>query len=369
MLAGPLTTRSLCLSLYLTHTSVPSHPRLLTPLSPFSPQSVHLSPQFAPALPLDTVVPPLNFIADMMARMEAAIQGLSMQVHSIEELFPTVVVGFVVNPSDATNEPKKAVSLLECLNLDESARLNNGIYSLPDDVEWPDFKFEWPKQKPDELASYDSTLQYIASLGLKRHAYTVGSGNNLYDGFLFDLPIYSLRRRRLQHGGVVQKHRLRGRTDLVLFHEGGLPLPLPLKPENGPVPHILRHQVGVCIEIKTSRDISKSKTRCEMEAMLEVVGMNADNQYSSPVVLLTDLNKDHSVFVLERSSSEDGADSYHISRTKCDSFAAALHLSIQPRLAISEDFSRPNTPEQDDISITNTVDIATEDDVENEHDP
>jgi hypothetical protein len=304
--------------------------------------------------------------------MEKRDNAMGLHMHSIEAMMPSVVVGHVLTPSDATKQPAHAATLLGCLNLNESAALIEPMYSRPEQAQanfssssWADGKFLWPAGAK-ETHSYDETIKYLEFLSLNRSVYLVAHGNNLISGNLFDVDIYSLRRRRDQHRGVVHHHRLRGRTDLVLFHENTQPLP---EPEEGRIHHILRHQVDVCIEVKRPQDIKKSSTGCEMEAILQLVGMNVNNQYSSPVVVLTDLVEKHLVFRLGlHHNCDTGCDTYQVTKQKCVDFASAMHLATRPRDAISNNFSRPPTPEQDEIPVTHSMEAVPLEDIENDSD-
>eukprot|EP00657_Telonema_sp_P-1_P012417 TRINITY_DN896_c0_g1_i6.p1 TRINITY_DN896_c0_g1~~TRINITY_DN896_c0_g1_i6.p1 ORF type:complete len:419 (+),score=57.20 TRINITY_DN896_c0_g1_i6:83-1339(+) len=282
-------------------------------------------------------------VVSLRKELLAKDQANRLQLHEIAEKLPTVVVGFVVNASDATNEPAKAIALLNALCLrDQATLLEKSPYSLPLNVKWDPLSFTFSAGQ-EETDSYPFVLEYIQKCKIDRHAYDVGYGTRLSEGLLFNVPVYTLRTHADQHGGVILMNRLQGRTDLVVLNEGERPL--------GPGEHILRFMVDVCIEIKTPDVFAKSSSHCEKEAMLQLVGMNVNNAYSTPAVLLSNLARTHIVYFLVLAEHHNCR--YEIVKRYCTSFAAALYLAIQPRDHISKDFSRPNTPpDEDELPVT-----------------
>lgn len=274
-----------------------------------------------------------------MDQLYARFDQLGLHIHSIEERMPAVVVGPVLTPSDASRKPGNAKILLECLELGASATPLPDTYTRPPDL-WPNLSFAWPKESP-EKCSYLAVMEYLRDVLPNRPSYNVANGQNLFDGNLFDQDVYSLRQYRSQHGGVVHKLRIHGRTDLVMFHENSPPLV---------GNRILRHQVDVCIEIKRPQDMSKSSTGCEMEAMMQLIGMNIGNSSCSPVVVLSDLKKHHCVYQLNLKSADE-KDVYYITKQLCADFGSAIHRATQHRGTISINFSRPPTPEQDEVCL------------------
>ena len=255
---------------------------------------------------------------------------LGIAVHAMSEKLPSFIDTFTLTPSDASKKPKYASKLLGSLGIPASPAKKD-LFSQ-EDPPLPPLKFKWSKH-PAEKESYPKVVEYLMQALPNRLAYDVGAGKNLYEGNLFDEPIFSLRKRRGQHGGVVHKCNLHGRTDIVLFHEREPPL----QSEDD---HIQRYQVDVAIEIKVPGDL---KPGAHNEAMMQLVGMNANNSDCTPTVVLSDLSKLHFVFQLELDQC-DNRDCYIITKQPCKDFASAIRLATQPRAHISINFSRPNTP-------------------------
>ena len=109
---------------------------------------------------------------------------------------------------------------------------------------------------------------------------------------------------------------------------------------------INRSMVKFAVEIKTTEGFRKSQDGCLFEAQLQLIGLNAFNVIGSPPVVLTNLARTHQVLYLAYKNDGWG---YVVRRRKCSSFPAAIHFAQQKgsEASISDDFSRPMTPESD----------------------
>ena len=154
---------------------------------------------------------------------------------------------------------------------------------------------------------------------------------------LYNSEIYTPRKENpLQVRGqrVFHCHRVVGRTDIVALTQDR---------NNG---EITRSMVKFAVEIKTTQGLRKSQDGCLFEAQLQLIGLNAFNAIRSPPVVLTNLVGTHHVLYL--AYKQDGW-GYVIRRQKCSSFPAAIHFAQQKgsEASISDDFSRPMTPDQE----------------------
>lgn len=127
---------------------------------------------------------------------------------------------------------------------------------------------------------------------------------------LFDVDIYNMRLSVLSLGsaelripGVEPKLRFRlsGRSDLVVLQPGR---------EN-----VSRLNLRYAIVVKVNLGFNVNESL--REAYLQLVGLNADNNNSSPPVLLSDLNDIHFVLYLELKDSSNSHYFLRIEKSTC----------------------------------------------------
>ena len=270
------------------------------------------------------------------------LQNMSIALHGIQQMLPSVIVGHVVTPSTASRDRQVSAQIFEALGLPLRPVVLEGDYDLPVEMRnastW-NFHWKWISVESDdrvlERSSYKPVLQFLRGLGLK--ADDVSEGQHCVEKLLYNSEIYTPRLENpLQVRGqrVYHLHRVQGRTDLVILRQG----------RNGG--DITRQMVQVAIEIKTVNGLNQSQDGCLFEAQLQLIGLNVFNVFGSPPVVLTNLARTHLVLYLDY--KEDGW-SYIIKSQKCKTFPAAVHFAIQKGSAkgISTNFSRPMTPELD----------------------
>ena len=279
--------------------------------------------------------PPDEGVAQML-------QNMSIALHGIQQMLPSVIVGHVVTPSTASRDRQVSAQIFEALGLPLRPVVLEGDYDLPVEMRnastW-NFHWKWISVESDdrvlERSSYKPVLQFLRGLGLK--ADDVSEGQHCVEKLLYNSEIYTPRLENpLQVRGqrVYHLHRVQGRTDLVILRQG----------RNGG--DITRQMVQVAIEIKTVNGLNQSQDGCLFEVQLQLIGLNVFNVFGSPPVVLTNLARTHLVLYLDY--KEDGW-SYIIKSQKCKTFPAAVHFAIQKGSAkgISTNFSRPMTPELD----------------------
>ena len=276
--------------------------------------------------------------------MLKTLQSMSISIHGMQQVLPSVIVGHVVTPSTASRDRKVSSQIFEAVGLSLRPVEVDGTHSLPADLQrdtrW-NFTWKWPTVlgQDDRLlehAAYAPVLHFLRGLGL--NAEDVSDGQNCIDKLLYNTDIYTPRLQNpLEVRGqkVYHCHRVQGRTDLVVLRQD----------RNGG--EITRQMVKCAIEIKTVAGYNKSRDGCLFEAQLQLIGLNAFNVFGSPPVVLTNLAKTHQVLYLDY--KEDGW-THVIKAKKCNTFAASIHFAMQKaaEMGVSADFSRPMTPEVDE---------------------
>jgi hypothetical protein len=303
----------------------------------------------------DRLEPILEGIVALLKPMSEQQTTMQLEQHAMREMLPSVVVGHVITPSGASRDSVAVNDVLGGLELAREPLKSEFIYKLPTTLEaekkWH-FNFKWPgvsgnaKKSSSSIGSADTQddrvlerSSYVPVLGFLRQldfmAEDVSEGSMCPNKLLFCEEIYTCRKKNpFHHRGqaVFHKHRIEGRTDIVLLGRdrgtGGL----------------LRHMVSVAVEIKTVAGYNASKDACTREAMLQLIGLNAFNTARSPTVVLSNLAKTHRVLYLAQREVETWK--YVVKEQVCASFAAAIHFAKAKadEGGISDEFARPPTP-------------------------
>jgi hypothetical protein len=208
---------------------------------------------------------------------------MELQQHAMREMLPSVVVGHVITPSGASRDSVAVNDVLSALELSQKPlQSDESPYELPDDLASDDkwrFDFKWPaaadakKSKQSSSSSDDSHMRSDRMLERQSYApvieFLLGAGflaEDVSEGclcpskLLFREEIYTCRKEnplRVRGQAVFHKHRVEGRTDIVILgrDRGG----------GG----ILRHMVSVAVEIKTVAGYNASKDACLREATFQ----------------------------------------------------------------------------------------------------
>lgn len=191
-----------------------------------------------------------------------------------------------------------------------------------------------------ETKSYPFIQKFLQGIG--QVAYIVGNGQRLSNGKLFNKEIWTNRELdpsiRSQKVNFIQI--VHGRTDLVVLARDYLQ-------EDG-YTEISIDMVKILIEVKT--ELNVSKTGSIHEAIVQLIGANAENRTRSPPVVLSNLKQTHYVLYLTKESDDFKPHYYVIRKKKCKTFPAAIHFALElaGRQSQSEDFARPGTPDDDE---------------------
>ena len=275
--------------------------------------------------------------------LAAAVKGLGLSIHAMQEQLPSVIVGHKITPSTASRDRQVSSKVFEAVGLPLRPAEDPGEYVLPEPLAsnrlWK-FSFTWSTNDNTdrvlERTSYAPVLRFLRSLNIL--AEDVSEGQHCVEKILYNSEIYTPRKENpLEVRGqrVFNCHRVVGRTDIVALTQDR---------NNG---EITRSMVKFAVEIKTTEGFRKSQDGCLLEAQLQLIGLNAFNVIGSPPVVLTDLARIHEVLYLAYKNDGWG---YVIRRKRCSSFPAAIHFAQQKgsEASISDDFSRPMTPDPDD---------------------
>jgi hypothetical protein len=267
----------------------------------------------------------------------AEMQALRLEVHGVRETLPSVLVGHVITPSQASRIPQVVSSIFDSLGLSLTPESTGVLYKLPDhcDTEW-NFTWVWPcntgtDDRGLERQSYGPVKDYLSRLGL--FCVDVSEGQFCVDKLLFNSDVYTKRNQNpmfVRGQPVYLRHRVQGRTDLAVLRQDN---------KGG---YILRNMVKFVIELKTVYGYERSQTGCMRECQLQLIGLNAFNTNCSPPVVLSNLARKHQVIYLDA----DDEWQYVIKVQECTSFAAAIHFAnvLSNRDCISHHFSWPTTP-------------------------
>jgi hypothetical protein len=149
------------------------------------------------------------------------------------------------------------------------------------------------------VASYPYFLDFLKNRKLK--VAIVSQGQRVANAKLISVTIAARRRGLKVVNGelvadrgekVVDVFKINGNTDLVRLRDSV---------SAGDALYISRSQVQYAIEIKTVEMMAtRAYLNCSLrEAMLQLVGLNAENSFTSPAVLLTNYSGKHYVLYID----------------------------------------------------------------------
>ena len=187
----------------------------------------------------------------------------------------------------------------------------------------------------------------------------VAHGKGLADGLLYATDIFTLRPRlgartaELKITGNEPKFRfqIKGRSDLAVFREGAT---------------MTRTALLWAIEVKPKKTFSSLSdiNKALREGAIQLIGMNADNHYTSPSVIVTAFGEQHFILYLEREASPEIRLCYHLRIKMATSFAAAVAFvqELAKNPGISGNFASPPTPSGSPLQGTPEKVTAKKDD-------
>ena len=268
-----------------------------------------------------------------------------------------------INPSAdcATEKSTKYRTLMRALRLREENDLAKDAVELVLQTSIQNWNFVW-KESMAESVSYPRVQEYLRDVW-SINATVVAEGNGLADGLLYVSDIFTLRPHvgartaELKIEGQEPKFRfcIKGRTDLAVFNEGAA---------------MTCSELLWAIEVKPKKKFSSPAdiNRALREGVLQLIGMNADNQYTSPSVIVTAFMRQHYILYLERDDRPELSLRYHLRVKKTASFAAAIAF-VQERSKLpcsSANFASPPTPSHSPSQSTPEKGVKSKDDCDDE---
>jgi hypothetical protein len=217
--------------------------------------------------------------------------------------------------------------MMDTLQLPRQMNIENLVTDGIDNDECLFSNFSWHWKGKDEINSYDPLMEYLSTCNLR--SFDVHKGKHLPNGCLFNNPVYTLKTNGVQ-------------PQLILYVKGTSDI-LVVSPEATDIYRLKRSQYEFCIEVKTSAAMDKNINECLREALIQLVGLNVNNAYRSPSVLLTNLTRRHFVLHLDA----DGEGNVHFKALKFSSFHQALHLchTLCRRVPLTANWGKAPTPE------------------------
>lgn len=207
-----------------------------------------------------------------------------------------------------------------------------------------EFSFTWEKSSEEvknEGESYEPFQLYLKTI-FKMNAVILANGKGLADGNLFVSDIFTLRPKLGDLTSDLKKaalqpqfrFRIQGKTDLGIFREGGV---------------VGCGDLLIAFEIKPKKNFSSDAdiNRALREGVLQLVATNADNHYSSPVVIVTALvGKLHYLLYLDLGCDPEVELRYHLRVRSSVSLSQLIHFAqmLCKRECITSRFAGPPTP-------------------------
>lgn len=249
----------------------------------------------------------------------------------------------VVNPSGDCKETDKSGkyrALMRALRLNEETNVMS-LATFIDHHECglADFSFTWAEKNESE--SYKPFQTYLKTV-FNTNAVIMGGGEGLCDGNLFVSEIFTLRPKLGDLTSDLKKavlgqepqfrFRIQGRTDLGIFKEDGV---------------VGCGDLLIAVEIKpNTKFTSTADINCALrEGVLQLIGTNADNHYSSPVVIVTALVRDkmHYLLYLELGCDPKIELRYQLRVRKSASLSQLIHFAqtLCKRTCITSRFAPP----------------------------
>jgi hypothetical protein len=273
-----------------------------------------------------------------MNEMKAVRFGMKF----VSDALPTNFITITPSVDCDTQRNPKYRALMEALNLTSANDLLGEAVELvpgPGTISVDDLLFSWDMRMP-ESESYPFVQDYLRDKW-NIAAAIIAEGKGLADGLLYATDIFTLRPSLRDRTAELKKtgnepkfkFRIKGRTDLAVFHEGA---------------KMTRTALLWAIEVKPKKNFSSigDINRALREGVMQLIGMNADNHYSSPSVIVTALMQQHFILYLERDASAEIRLMYHLRIKKATSFAAAIAFvqELAKNPCISGNFASPPTP-------------------------
>lgn len=302
----------------------------------------------------------LNTIFQKLSLMERETKAVSFAVKHITDALPTNLGTMTPSEDCKTEKNPKYRALMTALRLPPV----NDVAILAEELEFKftpmlEFIFNWTNKK--ESDSYFPFQNYlISTFGFR--AVILDAGAGLADRLLFVSDIYSLRPRINDSAATLKwegkglqpqfRFRIQGRTDIGIFREGAISCT----------------ELLIAFEIKPNKEFSSGGNinRALREGVIQLIGMNADNKYSSPVVIVTSLGNKHFLLYLELGPEPQVDFKFFLKVVTSPSLAQLIQYSVRllDRGCVTGRFASPPTPNDSPAegSPTKTGAVDSDDD-------
>jgi hypothetical protein len=265
------------------------------------------------------------------------------------DALPTMNISIITPSVDCkTSTSGRYRSLMKSLRLNE----DNNVAALAQTIAIQkcgakEFQFAWEDKA--ESDSYEPFQNYLKTQ-FNTNAVVLAEGAGLADGNLYVSDIFTLRPQINALTSDLKKeatepqfrYRIRGRTDLGVFKDGGV---------------LTCGELLIAFEVK-----QKSKFRGDAdinralrEGVLQLIGINADNCYSSPLVIVSALvGVKHYLLYLELGDKPEVDLKYHLRVKLSASLGQLIHFAKElcGRDCITRRFSSPPTPQSTPLDGT-----------------
>jgi len=316
-----------------------------------------------PTTTLDSIVKSvetLKLIAeDQGVAIREVIQeqkGVRFDVKMISDILPSNFHDITPSEDCETTKSQKYRELMKSLRLSEANNLMEEATDIAIETDRKNWFFNWAGVS-DERESYKPLQKYLKDVW-DINATIVADGEGLPDRLLYVSNIFTLRPRIRDRTAILNKtnqqphfkFRVKGRTDLGVFRVGRA---------------ITCNELLWAVEVKPKTKFGNNSeiNRALREGVLQLIGMNADNHYSSPAVIVTGLAKQHYVLYLELCEAPEVDLQFHlrIKQTKSLSLAVAFAQDLTKRGCITSRFASPPTPTESPKQLSPKKEVSEED--------
>jgi len=218
--------------------------------------------------------------------------------------------------------------LMDTLQLPHTMKLDELIIDGINASECTYENFNWHWDMRDEVSCYMPLISYLSKCRLR--SFDIHKGEGLPSACLFHVPVYTLKTNYSQPQLILY---VKGTSDVLVVS--------PTAPTN--IHFLKRSQYEFCIEVKTVEAMKNNINECLREALIQLIGLNVNNTYRSPSVILTNLIRRHFVLLLDL----DDEERIFLRILRFSAFHQALFFcnSLCDREPVTANWGRAPTPE------------------------
>lgn len=274
-------------------------------------------------------------------QLSAQIQGLAMSINEIKSNVKVTSLNLTPSNDCESSAEISYTQLMETLQLDRTMSLLSIVEIVQDDTtcSLSPFSFKWDSET--EGAAYNPTLEYLRDK-VGANAIEISHGQGLPHGHFFTTGVYTLRKMTGVSSAILRRT---GEEPRLKFNVAGTSDITVLRSKRS---NLSRTECRYCIEVKRVQDMKGDAltNKALREGVLQLIGLNVQNVYVSPAVIVTNLNGKH--FLLSISKGEEECHiSFRLNIRRYSSFAQVVFhaqlLSDSP--CVTQLFGSPPTPE------------------------